>query len=467
MARARRQAIQMLPDEWRASTSLSGVYALRMLGMFLVLPVLALYAAQLQGASNDKSLVGLAMGMYGLTQALLQLPLGMASDKFGRKKVIYFGLLVFAAGSFLAATAQSLEMLVVARAVQGAGAVSAAVTALLADLTREEVRTRSMAMIGLSIGLTFSVSLVISPVLSEWMGVAGLFWLTGILTVLSIAVVAFWTPNPQQSKYHADAQAKPARFAEVFKNRQLMSLNFGIFALHSGMMALFTSLPFALENLGLLKTAHWKIYFPATLFGLILMVPAIIVGETRNKLKQVFIAGIALTLLAVLGLLVSVDSLWLIGACLVIYFIGFNILEASQPSMVSKIAPAQLKGTAMGVYNTLQSVGLFVGGVVGGRLLQTAGLSAVLLFVAAMTALWLWIAMKSPAPKPIKNLAYGLPSTWRDKQDELHSRLQNVAGIEQIAFSDDGETVYIKALQKGFDEENVKKILGAEQDVFE
>ena len=254
---ARDNRIQMFPHEWRASTTLSGVYALRMLGMFLVLPVLALYAASLPGAENNKALIGLAMGIYGLTQALLQLPMGMASDKFGRKKVIYIGLIIFAAGSFMAAVADSLPMLVVARALQGAGAVSAAVTALLADLTRDEVRTRAMAMIGLSIGLTFSVSLVLAPMMAAWVGVQGLFALTGVLTVISIGVVAWMTPNPKQSRVHDDAQAQPGRVAEVLKNRQLLSLDFGIFALHAAQMALFTTLPFAMEALGLLIPQLW------------------------------------------------------------------------------------------------------------------------------------------------------------------------------------------------------------------
>lgn len=248
----------MFPHEWRASTTLSGVYALRMLGMFLVLPVLAMYAASLPGAENNKVLVGMAMGIYGLTQALLQLPLGMASDKFGRKKVIYAGLIVFAAGSFLAAVADSLQMLVAARAIQGAGAVSAAVTALLADLTRNEVRTRAMAMIGLSIGLTFSVSLVLAPMIASFIGVSGLFALTGILTVISIGVVAWMTPDPEVSKMHEDTQAQPSRMGEVLKNRQLLNLDFGIFALHAAQMALFTALPFAMTQLGLEKSITGK-----------------------------------------------------------------------------------------------------------------------------------------------------------------------------------------------------------------
>ncbi|MDO4697003.1 MAG: MFS transporter [Neisseria sp.] len=463
MARTKRNQSQMLPQEWRASITLASVYALRMLGMFLVLPVFALYATSLPGAENNKALAGLAMGIYGLTQALLQLPLGMVSDKLGRKKVIYAGLAVFAAGSFLAAWAQSLEMLAAARALQGAGAVSAVVTALLADLTRDEVRTRSMAMIGLSIGLTFSVSLVLSPMLDAWIGVPGLFVLTAVLTLLSIAVVAWLTPNPGQSKLHEDTQVQTAQFGEVFKNRRLMSLNFGIFVLHCGMMSLFVSLPFALTAIGLEKAAHWKVYLPATLAGLVLMVPAIIIGETRNKLKNVFVGGIVAVLAAIGVLAAGYEVLWMIAVGLIVYFVGFNIIEASMPSMVSKIAPATLKGTAMGVYNTLQSIGLFVGGVVGGRLLQNFGFGAVFGFVAVLTVVWLVIALKTPAPKPVKTVAWGVGKTWQGRREQLHSALTQLAGVEQVVFSADGETVFVKALQKGFDEAAAAKIIsGAE-----
>ena len=456
---ARKNSIRMHPEEMRASMALAWVYALRMLGMFLVLPVLALYAAGLPDAGDNKMLVGLAMGMYGLTQAVLQLPLGMASDRFGRKKVIYLGLLVFALGSFMAAVATSLPMLVLARAIQGAGAVSAAVTALVADLTREEVRTRAMAMIGLSIGLTFSASLVISPLLSEYIGVAGLFALTGVLTLLSMLVVKFLVPDPVRSKLHEDAEVQPARFGEVLKNKELLRLNFGIFALQCGMMALFTSLPFALQDLGLNKAHHWQVYLPATLIGLVLMIPAIIVGETRNKLKQIFLLGIALIFASQLGLLFGLHSVWLIGLSLIVYFIGFNILEASQPSLVSKIAPAELKGTAMGVYNTMQSVGLFSGGALGGLLFHHFGFNCVFAFCSVLIGAWFAIAAVAPAPAPVKNVVLSVGGAWQGRQDELHSRLKQLAGVEAISFSADGETVFIKALQQGFDEAAAKHIL--------
>ena len=449
----------MFPHEWRASTTLSGVYALRMLGMFLVLPVLAMYAASLPGAEDNKTLVGLALGIYGLTQALLQLPLGIASDKFGRKKTIYAGLVVFAAGSFLAAAADTLPLLVAARAIQGAGAVSAAVTALLADLTRDGVRTRAMAMIGLSIGLTFSVSLVVAPMIADVVGVRGLFLLTGILTVASIGVVAFMTPDPEVSKLHEDTQAQPARIGEVLKNRQLLNLDFGIFALHAAQMALFTALPFAITQLGLEKIQHWKVYLPSTVAGLVVMVPLIIIGETRNRLKQVFILGIVCIAAAQIGLLSGMHSIWLITVYLIVYFIGFNVLEASLPSMVSKIAPSDLKGTAMGVYNTMQSVGLFAGGAAGGLLFQKYGFVGVFAFCSTLMLLWLVIAVLSPSPKPVKNLSYPVGSVWQRNQEGLYHALLELEGVEDISFSFDRQTVYIKVLQKGFDQAAAEDII--------
>ena len=449
----------MFPHEWCASTTLSGVYALRMLGMFLVLPVLAMYAASLPGAEDNKTLVGLAMGIYGLTQALLQLPLGIASDKFGRKKTIYAGLVVFAAGSFLAAAADTLPLLVAARAIQGAGAVSAAVTALLADLTRDGVRTRAMAMIGLSIGLTFSVSLVVAPMIADVVGVRGLFLLTGILTVASIGVVAFMTPDPEFSKLHEDTQAQPARIGEVLKNRQLLNLDFGIFALHAAQMALFTALPFAMTQLGLEKIQHWKVYLPSTVAGLVVMVPLIIIGETRNRLKQVFILGIVCIAAAQIGLLSGMHSVWLITVYLIVYFIGFNVLEASLPSMVSKIAPSDLKGTAMGVYNTMQSVGLFAGGAAGGLLFQKYGFVGVFAFCSTLMLLWLVLAVLSPAPKPVKNLSYPVGSVWQGNQEGLYRALSELEGVEDISFSFDRQTVYIKVLQKGFDQAAAEDII--------
>ena len=314
-------------------------------------------------------------------------------------------------------------------------------------------------MIGLSIGLTFSVSLVVAPMIADVVGVRGLFLLTGILTVASIGVVAFMTPDPEVSKLHEDTQAQPARIGEVLKNRQLLNLDFGIFALHAAQMALFTALPFAMTQLGLEKIQHWKVYLPSTVAGLVVMVPLIIIGETRNRLKQVFILGIVCIAAAQIGLLSDMHSVWLITVYLIVYFIGFNVLEASLPSMVSKIAPSDLKGTAMGVYNTMQSVGLFAGGAAGGLLFQKYGFVGVFAFCSTLMLLWLVLAVLSPAPKPVKNLSYPVGSVWQGNQEGLYRALSGLEGVEDISFSFDRQTVYIKVLQKGFDQAAAEDII--------
>ncbi len=456
----------MNPLEWRTAVTLSAVYALRMLGMFLLLPVFALYAPTLEHG-NEAMWVGLAFGAYGLTQAFLQLPFGMASDKYGRKPVIYFGLLLFAAGSFWAAHAQSIEALTWARALQGAGAVSAAVTALLADLTREQVRTRAMAMIGLSIGLTFAVSLVLGPLLAHGIGVDGIFTLTGVLTLLAMVTIHFAVPNPQRQRIHADAEVQAAVLPQVLRHGQLWRLNFGVFALHAAQMALFMAIPLVLVRLGLPKGLHWQIYLPAVLAGLVLMIPAVIVGETKNKLKPVFVAAIGLLLAAQLSLALGLAHLWAVAASLVVYFIGFNIVEATLPSLVSKITPSATKGTAMGVYNTLQSVGLFVGGAAGGVILSHFGLGGIFVFCTVLMVLWLAVAATAAAPKPVRNLLLPVADIWQGRLKPLHCALMNVAGVEEIAFSDDGQTVYLKVLQQGFDDLAANSILSGDKHVSE
>ncbi len=451
----------MNPQELRASTALAGVYALRMLGMFLILPVFALYAQTMDGGL-DPRWVGLAFGAYGLTQALLQLPLGMASDRFGRKRVIYLGLLVFALGSFIAAYADNIYVLALGRAIQGAGAVSAAVTALLADLTRDEVRTRAMAMIGISIGVTFAVSLVLGPLLAGWIGVNGIFALTGVLTLLAMVTIHYMVPNPRVSKVHADAEARVSALPLVLKNSQLLRLNFGVFALHCAQMLLFLSLPLALENLGLVREQHWYIYLPVVVLGLVLMVPAIIVGEKKGKLKQVFVLAIALMVVAQLGLAFSLHSLLAIFMALMFYFVGFNILEASLPSLISKIAPTHAKGTAIGVFNTTQSIGLFVGASLSGFISQKYGFFGIFAFCTVLMVTWLVLAATAPAPMKVKNVVFTMPPAWAHQWPVLRAKLVDLAVVVEAECSDDGSVLYLKVLQQGYDADAIQAILSGD-----
>ena len=390
----------MTPTERRASASLASIFALRMLGLFLVLPVFAIEARQYPGG-DDPALLGLAMGIYGLTQGLLQLPLGLASDRFGRKRVIVLGLLVFALGSFWAAAASDLHGLLIGRSLQGAGAVSAAVTALLADLTRDEVRTKAMAMVGASIGLMFAVSLVLAPALAARVGLPGLFVLTGVLALLGVAVVLWATPAPPAQPLDAPR----GRLREVLAHAGLMRLNLGVFVLHAVQLAMWVAVPALLVQAGLPKEAHWQVYLPAVL-GSFVLLGGMFAMERRGRLKLVFLAAIFLIALVELGLLVlssGTPRLWPLAALLFAFFCGFNILEASQPSLVSRLAPASGRGAAMGVYNTLQSLGFFVGGWAGGSLVK--GWGSPVLFLCCTVAMLLWWLLALPMQAPGRQAA--------------------------------------------------------------
>ena len=380
----------MSRTEIRATASLASIFALRMLGLFLILPVFSVHAKSLAGG-DSAALIGLAMGIYGLTQSFLQIPYGIASDKYGRKKVIIIGLVLFALGSFIAAAATDITWVIVGRAVQGAGAISAAVTAFIADSTRDEHRTKAMAMVGASIGLTFAGSMVAAPLLYNVIGLGGIFAMTGVLSLLAILVVLFVVPDAPQ------VMAGRAPFRAVLVNGELMRLNYGVFALHMTQMAMFVVLPSALvQYAGLPLPEHWKIYLPVVLLSFALMLPPVFIGERHGKMKQVFVAAIALLLLVQLGMwlvLAQTTVHWtLLVALLLAFFVAFNVLEASQPSLVSRIAPPAAKGAALGVYNTLQALGLFCGGALGGWLTQHVGPTSVFVLGAGLTGAWLIIA---------------------------------------------------------------------------
>ncbi|TXI73368.1 MAG: MFS transporter [Limnohabitans sp.] len=385
----------MTPTERRASASLASIFALRMLGLFLVLPVFALEARKYPGG-EDPALLGLAMGIYGLTQGLLQLPFGMASDRFGRKRVIVLGLLIFAAGSFWAAAATDLHGLLIGRSLQGAGAVSAAVTALLADLTRDEVRTKAMALVGASIGLMFALSLVLAPLLAAAVGLTGLFVITGALALLGVAVVV-WGAPPAPAMQQG---ARRGRLADVLRHAGLMRMNLGVFVLHAVQLAMWVAVPALLVQAGLPKDAHWQVYLPAVLGSFVLM-GGMFALERRGHLKKVFLTAILLIAWVEVGLLAvssGTPRLWPLGGLLFAFFCGFNVLEATQPSLVSRLAPMQVRGTAMGVYNTLQSLGFFVGGWLGGSLVKSWGSPMLFLCCTAAMLLWWLVALPMQAP---------------------------------------------------------------------
>ena len=385
----------MTATERRASASLASIFALRMLGLFLVLPVFALEARRYPGG-EDPMWLGLAMGIYGLTQGLLQLPFGMASDRFGRKRIIVLGLLIFALGSFWAAAATDLMGLLVGRSLQGAGAVSAAVTALLADLTRDEVRTKAMAMVGGSIGLMFALSLVVSPLLAGWIGLSGLFGLTGVLALVGVGVV-IWSVPPAPAPVTGEGRG---RLRDVLAHADLMRLNVGVFVLHAVQLAMWVSVPALLVQAGLQTPQHWQVYLPAVALSFVFL-GLVFAAERRGHLKKVFLLSIVLMVVVQLGLLVQsagAPSLAWMAVLLWVFFCGFNALEATQPSLASRMAPRAVRGTAMGVYNTLQSLGFFVGGLGGGWLVKSWGSPMLFLCCAGAMLVWLFVALSMQMP---------------------------------------------------------------------
>ena len=388
--------VRMSPLELRASLGLASVFGLRMLGMFIILPVFVLYARDLPGG-DDQTLIGIALGIYGLTQACFQLLFGRLSDKWGRKRAIYLGLLIFAIGSVVASLAGDIYMVAIGRAIQGAGAVSAALIALTSDLTHDENRTKAMAIIGMTIGATFIVSMVAGPVLSKLFGVPGIFALTGVLALAAMLVVRFVVPDPPED-VAADSGRPASTVLQVLCDRQLARLNFGIFALHGVLMAMFIVVPVELVA-HLAETEHWKMYLAVMLGSIVIMVPCMLISERRGKQKTAFVTSVAVIAASALLLEAGSGVLVLMIAGLVLFFAAFNLLEAMLPSLVSRVAPVSAKGTAIGVYSTLQFLGTFVGAVAGGWMAQQYGNVAVFGLCATVAGLWLIVAIGMQVPK--------------------------------------------------------------------
>ncbi|OGA28385.1 MAG: hypothetical protein A2W81_05585 [Betaproteobacteria bacterium RIFCSPLOWO2_12_61_14] len=447
--------------EIRAGLSLASLFALRMLGLFLILPVFAVYAPQLRGGDNH-ALVGLALGAYGLTQAMLHIAFGMASDRYGRKRVIVLGLALFALGSMVAAFSGDIYMVILGRCIQGAGAISAAVMALAADLTREQHRTKTMAMIGASIGLVFALSLMAAPVLYRWIGMSGIFVLTGLLAIGAIAVVAWVVPPEPTENLDLSRRMRPATLGDVLRNTDLLRLNFGIFALHSMQMAIFVVVPLALVHEGGLPLAeHWKVYLPVVGGSFILMLPAIFWGERKGRVKPVFLGSIVVMLAVQAASLLWLRSLAGIGMILLGFFVAFNVLEAMLPSLVSRIAPASARGTAIGVYNTTQALGLFAGGAAGGWLMQHYGESSVFVFGLALVALWLLIAAPMRVPGPVASRAFALAAAAADPV-ALREQLVRLRGVRDAVIMPERGVAMLTFYPDTFDENAVTKLLGGE-----
>ncbi len=447
----------MMPFELRATSGLAAIYAVRMAGLFMVLPVFVLYADELPGATPF--LMGFALGIYGLTQALLQIPFGMLSDRIGRKPLIAFGLLLLIIGSIVAAMAETVYGIILGRALQGAGAVAAVVLALTADLVAEERRTRALAVIGLTIGLTFTAAMVMGPVVDQWFGLSGIFWLTAALGCMAIIVLFAWVPRPVQSLPHPDMVPVPGGIAHVLRDRELLRLNLGVFILHMTLAANFLVLPLLLVNrLGLPAEQHYQVYLPVLVLGFLLMVPLVILAERRRALKPVLLAAIAVLVVVQVMLPFAVHG-FALAATLVLFFAAFNLLEAALPSLVAKTAPVAEKGTAMGVFSTSQFLGIFAGGVAGGAILAHWGASMVFALGLVGAASWWLLASSMAPPSHLSNRSYALPGLWKPAASELQFHIGRMDGVGEVRVSAIESAIYLKVDPAVFDEPGLRTLL--------
>lgn len=451
---------RMSPMELRGSLSLASLFALRMLGLFLILPVFAVHAGQLAGG-DSQILVGLALGAYGLTQGLLQIPYGMASDRYGRKRTIIIGLALFALGSFVAASAADMNVVILGRALQGAGAIAAPVTAFAADIVREQHRTKAMAVIGGSIGLTFAVSLVAAPALYQAIGMSGIFALTGVLSLGGIWVTVSVVP-PEPVAAERSARRDPGgALREVLRNAEQLRLNFGIFSLHLVQMAIFVIIPVALVKHGALPvTEHWKIYLPVVLGSFLLMAPPLIHAERRGRMKFLFLSAIALLLVVELGFAVCYTDFRMLVVLLLAFFVAFNILEASLPSLVSRVASPSSRGTALGVYNTTQALGLFAGGAIGGWLAQNFGEASVFVFGIAVIALWLGVASGMRIGGDSAERTF--PMRAGSDAVALREKLVRLRGVREVVVVPEEGIARLTVYPESFDERAATEIIGGE-----
>lgn len=447
-----------MSSEVRTVASLALLYAFRMLGLFMVLPILMLYGQSYSGATPF--LLGLALGIYGLTQALFQIPLGLMSDIFGRKLIIVVGLLVFAAGSFIAAYATSAEGLVLGRALQGSGAIASAIMAMVADLTSEQNRTKAMAAIGASIGLSFSIAMVLGPTLAAFSGLKGVFVLSGVLAFAGIVIVVFIVPNPKRLHIsHRDTGAIPRLILSTIKNAELFRLNYGIFCLHCVLMSSFVVVPSLFESsLGLERSRHWVVYLPMLLASFILMLPLMLFAEKKQKVKPVFVGAIFGLAFVFFAIGYTHTSGPLLVLFILTFFIVFNLLEATLPSLVSKIAPVGSKGTAMGLYSTSQFLGAFVGGVGGGTLVSAdEGASWVFYTSALLVLSWGLVAVSMKRPMHLSSLCFSVQPGFKKSKE-----VGVIAGVEEVLLVEEELLLYLKVDKKKLDQVALEALLGAE-----
>jgi len=444
----------MHPLERRAALSIAGIFSTRMLGLFMIFPVFALFAEQ-EFANITGTQIGIAIGIYGLTQALLQIPYGMMSDKFGRKPLIILGMIVFMIGSIICALAESIEMMIIGRAIQGMGAVAAVLMASVADLVTEQFRLRAMSIVGITIGLSFTASLVLGPVLGELFGVRGIFWVTAGLAILGMLLVIYAVPKIETQSFQREAEADPSQFMDVLKNKQLLRLDFGVFVLHAILTAMFIAVPLMIrDSAGLDSRSHWELYLPVMLLSFVLMVPFIIQAESKGRMKPIFVGAVFTISMMQLAFAFGVDGFWSIFFILLVFFTAFNLLEASLPSLVVKLSPADKKGTASGVYSSSQFLGAPLGRLFGGLFYEFGGMQSLFLFTAAIGAVWFLVAVTMVKPKPlsITSLPYEQPLS-EPEQVKLCAQLMTNEGVHEAIFVKNEQRLFFKIDRNLLDEE--------------
>ncbi|MCH1924050.1 MFS transporter [Shewanella sp. C32] len=444
--------------EKRVAFSLASVFGLRMMGLFMIMPVFALYGQHLQGFTPFW--VGIAIGAYGLTQAILQIPMGMLSDKIGRKPVILGGLLLFAFGSVVACMSDTIYGVVAGRALQGMGAIAAAVLALAADLTRDEQRTKVMAIIGMCIGGSFALSLLAGPVITQYLGLSGLFGLTAGLALIGMLIMYLFVPNPVASAPSGDTTADAGKLLKMLRDPQLFRLDAGIFLLHLTLTAVFVALPLDLVDAGLAKEQHWMLYFPAFVLSFLMMVPMIIIGVKRNNTKQMFQIALVIMLLALTIMALFTQSLIALCIAIVAFFTAFNYLEASLPSLISKFCPIGAKGSAMGVYSTSQFLGAFCGGVLGGGAYQLVGAQGVFCVGIVLMLLWLSLTFGMKNPKLLKSYTLQAKVSGRDEAQTMAAQLSQLNGVAEAIVVLEEKVAYLK-VDDEFDLRQARAVLGS------
>ena len=441
--------------ERRAAISLALVFAFRMLGLFMLIPVFAIYGKDLVGFSPFW--IGLAIGAYGLTQAILQIPMGWLSDRIGRTPVMLLGLTMFAVGSVVAALADSVYGVTIGRILQGMGAISGAVLALAADVTREEQRPKVMAVIGATIGLSFAVSMIAGPAIAAAGGLSAIFWFTAALALAGIVIVLTIVPKTQHQAIDSEALARPGFILELFRHPQLRLLNLGVLVLHLLLTAIFVVLPSQLQADGLAAPEHWQVYLPVFVAAFVLMVPLMILSMRRQQEKGYFLFAIGLLIVSLL--LMINGGLWWSAIALLLFFTGFNYLEASMPALVSRIAPAGQKGTAMGIYASLQFFGAFLGGVLGGIISGQFGAASVFALAGGIGLIWLFLACRMRVPQRAQRLSYLVGDVDDATAKTLVSQLSSLNGVLEATVVVNEQRCYLKVSSTGFDPKQVEALL--------